>query len=64
MELCTSRLVKLIIQDPSIDKGGLEWISFLGLINLISKVYSAFLWVCLRSVSQFLLKVINRLFYF
>ena len=60
IELYSSKLVKPIIQDPSIEISGSEENVSLGLVNLNSHVFSAFLWVCLISVSKFLLKESNR----
>ena len=60
MEFYTFRLVNLIIQSPLIWIGGLKWNVSLGLVILNSKVSSAFLWVCVISVSQFLVKYNNK----
>ena len=53
-ELYTWKLLNPIIQDPSIGIGGLKEIVFHDLVNLISYVSSAFLWVCSKGVSQIL----------
>ena len=59
-KLYTSKLVNLIIRDPSIEIDGLnEWISS-GVVKFNSSVSCGFVWVCLKSVSQFLVIESNK----
>ena len=54
VEFLTSNLVNCIIQAASIEIAGLKGNVSLDLLILNSNISSAFLWVCLISVSQFL----------